>query len=171
MNGIGRREFLGAMASFGAFGMAGCASAVRTASNGSPKLTLGVLSDIHLSIRKGKDGSLTFPGEEMFRKALAWMRDQGVDGVLVSGDMADFGTVEELEAVARAWYSVFPDGKAPDGRRVEQLFVYGNHDYEGYRYGGRADLGRFRVGYREVFRPFACAGQETPDGVERLKSA
>ena len=136
MNGIRRREFLGAMASFGAFGVAGCASAMRTASNGSPKLTLGVLSDIHLSIGKGKDGALSFAGEEMFRKALGWFRGQGVDGVLVCGDMADRGTVEELEAVARAWYSVFPDGRSPDGRRVEQLFVYGNHDYEGYRYGG-----------------------------------
>ena len=137
MNGIRRREFLGAMASFGAFGVAGCASAMRTASNGSPKLTLGVLSDIHLSIGKGKDGALSFAGEEMFRKALGWFRGQGVDGVLVCGDMADRGTVEELEAVARAWYSVFPDGRAPDGRRVEQLFVYGNHDYEGYKYGER----------------------------------
>jgi len=134
MNGINRRHFLGAMASFGAFG------AVRplfAAPAGRPNLTLGVLSDIHLSIAKGKDGTFSFPGEEMFRKALGWFRDQGVDGVLVSGDMADRGTVEELEAVARAWYSVFPDGKALDGRRVEQLFVYGNHDYEGYKYGGR----------------------------------
>ena len=137
MNGIRRREFLGVMASFGAFGVAGCVSAMRTASNGSPKLTLGVLSDIHLSIGKGKDGALSFAGEEMFRKALGWFRGQGVDGVLVCGDMADRGTIEELEAVARAWYSVFPDGKAPDGRRVEQLFVYGNHDYEGYKYGER----------------------------------
>ena len=129
-----RRQFLGAMASFGAFG---AARPLFAAPAGRPNLTLGILSDIHLSISKGKAGTLSFAGEEMFRKALGWFRDQGVDGVLVCGDMADRGTVEELEAVARAWYSVFPDGKAPDGRRVEQLFVYGNHDFEGYKYGGR----------------------------------
>ena len=134
---LNRRHFLGAMASFGAFG---AARPLFAAPAGRPNLTLGVLSDIHLSISKGKDGTLSFAGEEMFRKALGWFRDQGVDGVLVSGDMADRGTVDELEAVARAWYSVFPDGKAPDGRRVEQLFVYGNHDYEGYKYGGRVKL-------------------------------
>ena len=134
MNGINRRQFLGAMASFGAFG---AARPLFAAPAGRPNLTLGILSDIHLSISKGKDGTFSFPGEEMFTKALKWYRDCGVDGVLVCGDMADRGTVEELEAVARAWYSVFPDGKAPDGRRVEQLFVYGNHDYEGYKYGGR----------------------------------
>ena len=137
MNEMNRREFLGAMAAFGAFGIAGCTSTMSTAQGGKPNLTLGILSDIHLSIWKEKDGTLSYAGEEMFRKALAWFRDQGVDGVLVSGDMADRGTVEELEAVARSWYSVFPDGKAPDGRPVEQLFVYGNHDYEGYKYGGR----------------------------------
>ena len=122
------------MASFGALG---AARPLFAAPAGRPNLTLGVLSDIHLSIAKGKDGTFSFAGEEMFRKALGWFRDQGVDGVLVCGDMADRGTVDELEAVARAWYSVFPDGKAPDGRRVEQLFVYGNHDFEGYKYGGR----------------------------------
>ena len=137
MNSISRRQFLGAMASFGAFGAARPLFAASGAQPGQPNLTLGVLSDIHLSIRKGKDGVFSFAGEDMFRKALEWYRDRGVDGVLVCGDMADRGTVEELEAVARTWFAVFPDGKAPDGRRVEQLFVYGNHDYEGYRYGGR----------------------------------
>ena len=57
---------------------------------------------------------------------------------MVVGDMADFGMVDELWAVAQAWYSVFPEDKAPDGRRVERLFVYGNHDYHGYLYGDYA---------------------------------
>ena len=103
-----RRQFLGAMASFGAFG---AARPLFAAPAGRPNLVLGILSDIHLSISKGKDGTLSFAGEEMFTKALKWYRDCGVDGVLVCGDMADRGTVEELEAVARAWYSVFPDGQ------------------------------------------------------------
>lgn len=128
-----RRAFLGGTAALlgaSAFGVS------TPLAKGRPNLVLGVLSDIHLSIVKGRDGTLSFVGEEMFTKALRWYRDCGVDGVIVCGDMADFGTVEELGAVARAWYSVFPDGKAPDGRRVEQLFVYGNHDFEGYKYGG-----------------------------------
>ena len=134
---ISRRCFLFSAASFGAFGGTGILRAAPGVfSKGTPKLTIGVLSDIHLSIKKA-EGGFSFVGEEMFKKALEWFRDQGVDGVLVSGDMADRGTIEELEAVARAWYSVFPGGKAPDGRHVEQLFVYGNHDFEGYKYGGR----------------------------------
>lgn len=28
--------------------------------------------------------------------------------------------------------------KAPDGRHVERLFVYGNHDWEGFKYGNAA---------------------------------
>ena len=137
MNGMNRREFLGALAAFGAFGAARPLFAAPGFKGARPNLVLGVLSDIHLSLKKNDDGSLSFAGEEMFKKALLWYRERGVDGVLVCGDMADRGTIEELEAVSRAWYSVFPDGKAPDGRRVEQLFVYGNHDYEGYRYGGK----------------------------------
>ena len=42
--------------------------------------------------------------------------------------------VEELESVAEAWNRVFPGDKAPDGRRVERLFVTGNHDLVGYTY-------------------------------------
>ncbi len=45
-----RRQFLGAMASFGAFG---AARPLFAAPAGRPNLTLGILSDIHLSISKG----------------------------------------------------------------------------------------------------------------------
>ena len=136
---ISRRWFIGGAASFGAMGAAPMLRAAPgTMSGGKPNLVFGVLSDIHLSIVRTKDGGCHFEGEEMFRKALEWFRDNGVDGVVVCGDMANFGLVDELEAVARAWYAVFPNDKAPDGRRVEKLFVYGNHDWEGYKYGGKA---------------------------------
>ena len=138
---IDRRAFLKGSGSLLGWGMFcdGCAfgAAPGLYSQGKPNLVVGIISDIHIRLRR-KGGIDSFEGESMFRKALEWFRDQGVDGVTISGDMADHGLLEELDAVARIWSSVFPDDKAPDGRRVERLFVYGNHDWEGYRYGGNA---------------------------------
>ena len=88
-----------------------------------PNLTLGVLSDIHIHTQEQVP---------VFEKALAFFRDAGVDGVVIAGDMADTGLVHQLEKVAAAWFKVFPDNKAPDGRTVEKLFVYGNHDVSDY---------------------------------------
>lgn len=90
---------------------------------GKARLKFGVLSDIHV-----RDVAT----QQVFIKALEWFRDHGVDGVLVAGDMADHGRVSQLKLVADAWFQVFPDGKAPDGRRVEQMFEYGNHDVSSY---------------------------------------
>ena len=106
-------------------------------SGGTPNLVLGIVTDIHLSISRS-NGVFVFGGEGTFRSTLEWFRDRGVDGVVICGDMADNGLIEELEAVARVWYEVFPNDLAPDGHRVERLFVYGNHDYEGYTYGNTA---------------------------------
>ncbi|MBR0504138.1 MAG: metallophosphoesterase, partial [Kiritimatiellae bacterium] len=108
-------------------------------SGGTPNLVLGIVTDIHLSIGRS-NGVFVFNGEGTFRSTLEWFRDRGVDGVVICGDMADNGLVEELQAVARVWYEVFPNDLAPDGHRVERLFVYGNHDYEGYTYGTARNL-------------------------------
>ncbi len=132
---ISRRWFIGGMASLGV--MRALRAAPGAYSAGKANLIFGVVTDIHLSIHRKGDG-LVYHGEDKFRQTLEFFRDRGVDGVVICGDMADRGLVDELQAVARAWYSVFPNDKAPDGRRVEKLFVYGNHDYEGYRYGGAA---------------------------------
>src|SRR5574344_2691695 len=125
---ISRRMFLGGMAATAGLAMAdGCAAAA-TGFGGGEQLRVGILSDIHLRE----------PGTEMyFVKALAWYRDQGVDAVIIAGDMADQGQVAQLQLVADSWYKVFPDDKGADGRHVETMFVYGNHDYEGYKYVGR----------------------------------
>ena len=133
---INRRDFAkGAMGLFGwgmfAGGFGGCSLLSKRS---GPNLVFGIVSDIHIRLDR-KDGKDTFAGAEMFRKTLEWFRDQGVDGVTISGDLADCGFVEELEEVGRVWRSVFPDDKAPDGRHVERLFVYGNHDWEGFKYG------------------------------------
>ena len=92
-----------------------------------PRLTFGVVSDIHFSK----------PGDEnYFVRALEYFRDHGADGVLCAGDLTESATVEQLERVAKCWFQVFPDGRAPDGRKVEQLFIYGNHDSDAWKWGG-----------------------------------
>ena len=89
---------------------------------GEPDLTVGMLSDIHI------EG--TGPSEKLsaFERALSHFRDAKVDAVVLAGDIADHGLVSELENVARTWYKVFPDDRLPDGRKVEKIFVYGDHD-------------------------------------------
>ena len=140
-----RRDFArGAVGLFGYGMFAGGLGGCRVLSDwGGPWLTVGILSDIHIRLAR-KDGRDEFEGSDRFRRTLEWFRDQGVDCVTVSGDMADRGFVEELEEVGRVWRSVFPGDRAPDGRRVERLFVYGNHDWEGFRYGngGEKVLGK-----------------------------
>lgn len=140
---ISRRWFIGGMAASGA-AFAGCRF-VRTGKGDSrvsarPKLRLGIVSDIHIeTVGKPGDDPLRGHNNLTFRKALEWFDARGVDGVIVAGDMADKGMVEQLEAVAEAWYAVFPEDRGKDGRRVEKFFVYGNHDWEGYRYGDFAE--------------------------------
>ena len=91
---------------------------------GTPRLKIAVLSDIHVRNEET---------QQVFIKALEWYRDQGVDAVLVAGDMADHGLVSQLQLVADAWFKVFPDNKAPDGRPVAQLLQYGNHDVASWK--------------------------------------
>ena len=120
-----RRFFIGGASAFGALGAFGglrFAPAGRQAAGGKPRLRFGVISDVHIS-REGVGETITDYGNDLtLRHALAWFRDQDVDAVVLAGDMADNGTVHELEIVGRAWDSVFPDS------RVARLFVYGNHD-------------------------------------------
>ena len=132
--GLSRRSFIGGAFSFGA--LSGCRAFRAPAGSFSgtgANLTLGVVSDIHVDAAKGDFKK--FGDTVQFERTLRWFDAQGVDGVVVAGDMADNGMVNQLECVGEAWFRVFPDGcSGRDGRTVEQLFVYGNHDYEGYRY-------------------------------------
>ena len=134
-----RREFIAAGAAFGSMGP-GFAVSAGTAATGVPALRLGVLSDVHF-LADPKPWRLRADWDEgPLVHALRYFRDRKVDAVVIAGDLADSGYVFELEAVAKAWWSVFPGDKAPDGRRVERLFVYGNHDIEGHLYGGEDRL-------------------------------
>jgi len=123
-NLLSRRGFLGGAS---AFTLAGCTCGrfPGFVPSGKPDLVFGVISDIHIT---------TWESTEIFRKTLRWFRDRGVDAVMIVGDIADHGILPQLENAAKAWYEVFPDDKAPDGRHVEKLFVTGNHDPEGLRY-------------------------------------
>ena len=122
---LSRRNFLAAGT---AFSLVGCGrDGARPSPVGgrlaSPRLKIGILSDIHVTRRENAT---------TFEKALRWFAEQGVDGVLVTGDLGTKGTIDETEVVAETWYRVFPDDKAPDGRRVERLFLLGNHDVDGF---------------------------------------
>ncbi|MBO7721517.1 MAG: metallophosphatase family protein [Kiritimatiellae bacterium] len=121
---ISRRFFIGGAAATVADGVFG---AVKGDFGGAPIARIGVLSDVHLNR----------PGDEKhLLHAFEWFRDHGADGVLVAGDIADSGKVPQLARFAECWFRVFPDDRAPDGRRVERLFVYGNHDIHGWQWGG-----------------------------------
>ena len=127
---VSRREFIGYATAFmvaagtGHAAMGGAASPVR--------LRVGILSDIHIVDTDGTRENCV--AIDMFEKALRHFRERQVDAVLIAGDMADGGLSNELLAVGDAWRRVFPDGKRPDGAKVEKIFVAGNHDFEGWRY-------------------------------------
>ena len=115
-----RRFFLGGFSAVsGAAALGGCSALpILSAVAGAPRLKLGVLSDVHIKN----------PGvEDTFRKTLEFFRERRVDGVLLAGDFADTGRIFQAKIVADTWFSVFPEGKYPDGKKCEQLFVYGNH--------------------------------------------
>ena len=121
---MNRREFLqrsSALAGVACLDAPAFAQAVRTL--GTPNLIIGIVSDIHIRDKASAD---------TFRHTLQYFRSQKVDGVLMAGDLADWGLEPQLQEVADAWYETFPDDKMPDGSHVEKLFIYGNHDVDGY---------------------------------------
>ena len=124
-----RRSFLECMAAFAA-GRAFAAPPGMFAGSGV-RLVFAAMSDIHVC-HPATGRNL---GTEVFERALSWYSRLGVDAVVVAGDLAEHGLVEELEMVGDAWRKMFPGDRCPDGRRVERVFVTGNHDYVAYAYG------------------------------------
>ena len=88
---------------------------------GTPALTIGILSDIHI---RGEETT------ETLVHALEYFRSLKVDGVIIAGDMADQGLEPQLQQVANAWFKVFPRNQGLNGKRTEKLFIYGNHDVQ-----------------------------------------
>ena len=127
MKTLNRRDFLtGAVASAGSsvFPVSAFASA-----SGKKLMSFGVVSDVHVERKPATARDL----ESVFR----YFDANYVDAVMVPGDIADSGLISEMERFAEIWYGVFPKDRGCDGRRVEKLFVTGNHCLDGWH--GRWD--------------------------------
>lgn len=126
-----RRDFLaGATAALGSLALPVAVFGV-----GAKKLMrLGVVSDVHVDRTPLIAPDLT----AVFKHFDA----NGVDAVMVPGDIADSGLIREVERFAEIWYSVFPNDRGADGRHVEKLFVTGNHCLDGWhgRWNGWSDM-------------------------------
>lgn len=103
--------------------------------SGKANLVFGVVSDTHLRTTADGKYSKKYWSDKWLVAAFRCFRDNNVDAVLHLGDMAHTGQVAEMEFHAAAWRKVFPEDLAPDGHKVERLFVAGNHDIDGTTYG------------------------------------
>ena len=124
---INRRGFLGSLASCAAFagGPMLAVSAETVKKFGKPDLRFGVLSDVHLYWSSASTA-------KHLKIALEHFREADVDAVLIAGDIATSGRIPELKVCAKTWQEVFPDNRGRDGRKVEKLFIAGNHDVTWY---------------------------------------
>ena len=99
------------------------------------RLRVGVLSDIHISVfDPDAEDEFGSKNAKTFVRALRWFDEQKVDAVVISGDLTNHAFYKEFMAVGKAWRLVFPEGKGADGRKVQKLFICGNHDWEGWKY-------------------------------------
>ena len=133
-----RREFiLQGAAAWAAF-LSGRAFAATPGSfdGADRRLRVGVISDTHISVfDPDAQDEIGGYNAKTFIRALRWFDEQKVDAVVISGDLTNHAFEEEFMAVGDAWRRVFPGGKGADGRKVQKLFICGNHDWEGWKYG------------------------------------
>ena len=108
----------------------------------APNLRLGVVSDIHFLLEPKTRKLRKDWDEATFVHALEYFRERNVDAVVVAGDLAESGIVAELQFVMDAWQSVFPQNRGADGRKVERLFIYGNHDIDAPFWAGAGSVKR-----------------------------
>lgn len=97
------------------------------AGDAKPNLRVGILSDVHVDSERPA---------KIFEKALRYFDARKVDAVLISGDLTIHDTSREFKLVAETWFKVFPGDRRSDGVKIERLFVTGNHDVDGFAYGG-----------------------------------
>ncbi len=105
-------------------------------------LRVGILSDIHVSydyvdeVYGNVSGYFNGVQPGRFEKALRFFKAQGVDAVVVAGDLqeasgtsaADLDKQKDwLQTVVDIWFEVFPEKPGEEGY-VEPIFTYGNHD-------------------------------------------
>jgi hypothetical protein len=96
-----------------------------SADPGRLRLKFGALSDIHITYKEGR---------EVWERALRAYNEWKADGVLVCGDLTDWGVSPQLEWMAESWFKIFPGGKRSDGTKIANLLHYGDHDTSGYLY-------------------------------------
>ena len=137
--GVSRQDFLRGIAAslgLGAFG----GWRIFAATPGwkpprKPNLVFGVISDTHLRTTANGKYSKGYWSDRWLVAALKHFSEQNVDAVVHLGDMAHLGQVKEMEFHRTAWEKVFPRDLAPDGHKVVRLFITGNHDIDGSKYG------------------------------------
>ena len=127
-----RRDFIkGTLGAFGSFFCGGLIAAPPGWKHeGTPNLVFGVISDTHLRTTVwGNNPGMNWP-TKYFAAALEYFKAQNVDAVVHCGDLAHRGQVRELEFHGAVWRRVFAGGPEP-----VKLFVAGNHDVDGAKYG------------------------------------
>ena len=140
-SGISRKDFLsGALASIGLGALAGRPIfAVESGTDfGEPDLVIGVVTDTHMQgdwHNSTKGFWKTHYQDGPFWKALKYFQHNDVDAVMHCGDFADCGYWKEIIFHADVWKEVFGENSTidgtPTGKKVEKLFVLGNHDLSG----------------------------------------
>ena len=121
---VNRRDFVKGAVSLAAF--AGAPRLFGIGGGSRPLLTLGVISDTHITDKASA---------AVLERTLMFMRDRKVDAVMICGDLSDYGLLSGFKYIAETWEKVFPHGKGAYGKPVQKLFCTGNHDYEGWWYG------------------------------------
>ncbi len=101
-----RRFFLGGLASAFALGPRRIFAAAPGAfTGGKPALTFGALSDVHVCLAPGGEKLRDAYDTRTLEAAFTWFRDQGVDAVLIAGDMAHSGLAAYSNAIAFSGHS------------------------------------------------------------------
>lgn len=129
---LSRRAFFGSLA------YATGGALLANTNLGAPNIKVGVISDIHVVPDRYKRRT-----REYFLKVLNLFKKENVDAVIIAGDMTDRGIMSEMTLVSESWYEVFPNDMNGD-KKVEKIFVTGNHDAGGYRWMAKDDVTRQR---------------------------
>ncbi len=138
---LSRKSFIGSVGAFGV--MHAFSSPVGNLYSSKPNLRVGILSDIHVRTDGATGRTVDYSDDRTFVHALEWFRDMGVDAVAIAGDITDYGKLSEMKVVADDWFRVFPNDRAPDGHKVERIFVMGNHDWDYFPSDAAGNLRRY----------------------------
>ena len=162
---IGRRDFLGFLSA--SVGGAMVCQAGAFTDGEHPALKVGILSDIHLSDEARRKSKACIA---IFENTLRFYRDNGVDAVIIAGDLTNGGWMSEMHVVVEAWKHAFEGGPEP-----VRVIVTGNHERDFFlkaKADGKLDAAAcagalyndIRANWRQLF------GEEwTPFFIRRVK--